>query len=61
MKIFYQGLCVRNAESADCPQLASWWNDGKIMAHAGSPMGWGQQQDRYRSRSKATATGRSAG
>lgn len=58
MKIFYQGLCVRNAECADCPQLASWWNDGKIMAHAGFPNGLGttaeQVQEQIKSDSDRT-------
>ena len=25
----------------DCEQLARWWNDGKVMAHAGFPNGLG--------------------
>ncbi len=25
----------------DCEQLAKWWNDGKVMAHAGFPNGLG--------------------
>lgn len=41
MKIIYHDLCIRNAESADCPQLARWWNDGSVMAHAGFPRGLG--------------------
>lgn len=30
---------IRNAEIADAPQLTAWWNDGKVMAHAGFPNG----------------------
>ena len=34
-------LCIRNAEKKDCEQLAVWWNDGTVMAHAGFPNGLG--------------------
>lgn len=30
---------IRNAVISDAPQLTAWWNDGKIMAHAGFPNG----------------------
>lgn len=41
MRIEYKDLCIRNAETKDCEQLAIWWNDGKVMAHAGFPRGLG--------------------
>lgn len=41
MRIIHQDICIRNAESADCAQLARWWNDGGVMAHAGFPNGLG--------------------
>lgn len=41
MKIEYNDLCIRNADIDDCVQLAAWWNDGNIMAHAGFPNGLG--------------------
>lgn len=41
MNIRYNDLCIRNAEKRDCEQLAAWWNDGKVMAHAGFPNGLG--------------------
>lgn len=41
MNIEYDQLCIRNAEKKDCEQLAKWWNDGKVMAHAGFPNGLG--------------------
>lgn len=41
MNIRYEQLCIRNAEKRDCEQLATWWNDGKVMAHAGFPNGLG--------------------
>ena len=39
MNIEFNQLCIRNAEKKDCAQLAKWWNDGKVMAHAGFPNG----------------------
>lgn len=39
MKLIYNDLCIRNAEEKDCLQLATWWNDGNVMAHAGFPNG----------------------
>ena len=41
MRLTYHDLCIRNAEAEDCVQLAQWWNDGKVMAHAGFPNGLG--------------------
>ena len=41
MRIIYNDLCIRNAEGKDCEQLATWWNDGSVMAHAGFPNGLG--------------------
>lgn len=28
-------LILRSATLADVPQLATWWNNGAVMAHAG--------------------------
>ena len=39
MNIRYYDLLIRNAEPSDCNQLAEWWNDGSVMAHAGFPLG----------------------
>lgn len=39
MEIVSHDLCIRNAEAKDCEQLAAWWNDGRVMAHAGFPNG----------------------
>lgn len=41
MFIKYDNLIIRNAVAADAIQLCAWWNDGKIMAHAGLPNGLG--------------------
>lgn len=37
-----ENLKIRNATVDDAKLLAAWWNDGKIMAHAGFPNGTGQ-------------------
>lgn len=42
MLLKHENLTIRNAEPRDAVQLAEWWNDGKIMAHAGFPNGIGQ-------------------
>jgi len=39
MRLTYRDLMIRNAEAADAPQLCIWWNDGRVMAHAGFPNG----------------------
>ena len=41
MNIQYKNLTIRGAVAADAPQLAAWWNDGAVMAHAGFPLGLG--------------------
>lgn len=41
MKLTYKNLSIRPAVPADAPQLAAWWNDGAVMAHAGFPNGLG--------------------
>ncbi|MBQ8278429.1 MAG: GNAT family N-acetyltransferase [Roseburia sp.] len=42
MLLEYKNLRIRNATPADAEILANWWNDGKIMAHAGFPKGLGE-------------------
>ncbi len=43
-KMFEQfgNLTIRNATIQDADLLSAWWNDGKIMAHAGFPNGTGE-------------------
>lgn len=41
MFIQFENLTIRGAEAADAEQLCTWWNDGRIMAHAGLPNGAG--------------------
>ena len=38
-------LLVRDAIPSDAPQLAAWWNDGNVMAHAGFPNGLGTTEE----------------
>lgn len=42
MLLKFKNLTIRNAAVDDAKQLAIWWNDGTIMAHAGFPNGLGQ-------------------
>ena len=39
MELRHKDLTVRNAGEEDAAQLAAWWNDGRVMAHAGFPLG----------------------
>ena len=48
MKIDHKNICIRNAEAADCEQLAKWWNDGAVMAHAGFPKGLGTTAEKIK-------------
>lgn len=45
LKIQYKNLTIRQAEVADAKQLAAWWNDGAVMAHAGFPNGLGTTEE----------------
>lgn len=42
MRLEYRNITIRNAVENDAQQLAAWWNDGRVMAHAGFPNGTGQ-------------------
>ncbi len=44
-KIQYGNFTIRQAEVADAKQLAAWWNDGAVMAHAGFPNGLGTTEE----------------
>lgn len=44
-KIQYENLTIRQAKVADAKQLATWWNDGTVMAHAGFPNGLGTTEE----------------
>lgn len=47
-KIQYENLTIRQAETSDTAQLATWWNDGAVMAHAGFPKGIGTTEAEVR-------------
>ena len=46
MELKYGDLLLRDAVAADAPQLAAWWNDGSVMAHAGFPNGLGITEEK---------------
>ncbi len=46
MKLQYENLTIRQAETTDAMQLAAWWNDGAVMAHAGFPRGLGITEEK---------------
>ena len=39
MNLAKSNLTIRNAMASDARQLCDWWNDGRVMAHAGFPNG----------------------
>lgn len=41
LKLQNGNIVLRSATEADAKQLAAWWNDGAVMAHAGFPNGLG--------------------
>lgn len=48
MHIRYENILIRNAIPDDAALLANWWNDGKVMAHAGFPNGVGTTEEAVR-------------
>ncbi|MGI5878485.1 MAG: GNAT family N-acetyltransferase [Christensenellales bacterium] len=48
MILYYGDLAIRDANPDDAGQLCAWWNDGKIMAHAGFPNGLSETPDTIR-------------
>ena len=45
MFIQNNNLTIRNATSNDASILCKWWNDGRVMAHAGFPNGLGISEE----------------
>ena len=41
MLVQHNNLTIRDATANDAHTLCKWWNDGKVMAHAGFPNGLG--------------------
>ena len=52
MKIIYKEILIRNVIEADAAQLATWWNDGSVMAHAGFPNGVNTNEERIKEQIK---------
>jgi RimJ/RimL family protein N-acetyltransferase len=48
MMLISNELTVRNAEGSDAELLCGWWNDGRVMAHAGFPNGLGTTAEKIR-------------
>jgi len=46
MIIEKEKLRIRTAKPKDAKKLCDWWNDGKVMAHAGFPNGLGIKESR---------------
>ena len=46
MELKYKDIVIREATVEDAAQLCSWWNDGRVMAHAGFPNGLGTTVER---------------
>ena len=45
MELQHGNILLRDATKADAKQLAEWWNDGTVMAHAGFPNGLGTTEE----------------
>lgn len=60
MFIRKNNLTIRNATSKDASILFKWWNDGKVMAHAGFPNGLGISKEMIKEQisKEADETGR---
>ena len=48
MEIRNENLLIRHVTINDAKILCKWWNDGKIMAHAGFPNGINTTEDKIR-------------
>lgn len=57
----YGELLIRDATMQDAGQLCLWWNDGKVMAHAGFPNGLGTTEEAIREKLQTNTTGQTAG
>lgn len=49
MRVSAGDITLRDAGSRDAARLAAWWNDGRLMAHAGFPRGIGTTEKEVRS------------
>lgn len=60
MKQQYGDLLIRDATIDDAEQLCVWWNDGKVMEHAGFPNGLGTTVDDIKKQIEDNQTGDSS-
>ncbi|MCK9478680.1 MAG: GNAT family N-acetyltransferase [Firmicutes bacterium] len=60
MHIIKDNITIRNAAANDADILYVWWNDGKVMSHAGFPNGLGTTTDKIKEQLKSDSdeTGR---
>ncbi len=54
MKLNYENILIREATVEDAEFLCRWWNDGKVMEHAGFPNGLGITIEEVREEIKET-------
>lgn len=45
IRIEKNNLLIRSAVEQDAPLLNAWWNDGRVMEHAGFPNGLGESME----------------
>ncbi|HHT15781.1 MAG TPA: GNAT family N-acetyltransferase [Clostridiales bacterium] len=45
MRIEKDNITIRSAQAHDAKTLNAWWNDGRVMEHAGFPNGLGQPME----------------
>ena len=57
MKLQYKDLLIRDVTVDDAEQLCIWWNDGKVMEHAGFPNGLGISIETIRKQIEEKNTG----
>ena len=57
MKKYYNDILIRDVTVDDAEQLCIWWNDGKVMEHAGFPNGLGITIDTIRKQIEEKNTG----
>lgn len=53
----YKNILIREAKVDDAEQLCSWWNDGKVMEHAGFPNGLNTSVDKIKQQLVENNTG----
>jgi RimJ/RimL family protein N-acetyltransferase len=52
----HKNILIRSAVLDDAPTLLAWWNDGRVMAHAGFPHGLHTTEDEVKAQIKHNLT-----